>query len=127
MGSLHQGSRDLDEIYKNICDMGRISKIMGYLYGTQNRNFQNGDRFISKDNYTVGVFGGLFRSFFGIPTNPRIGITFSFIRLGSEIGGPKVVFPGYHIHRFIKRRLEGEGFVGGTRTYNKHIGHDMGY
>ena len=52
---------------------------------------------------------------------------FAFLRLGSEIWGPKVVFPGYHIHHFIKRRVEGEGSVGGTRTYNKHIGHDMGY
>ena len=29
MRSLRQGSRDLDEIYKNICDMGREYKITG--------------------------------------------------------------------------------------------------
>ena len=75
----------------------------------------------------VGVFDGLFLSFLGIPTNIRSGITFVHLRLGSEMGGPQTVFPGYHVSGFFYFRLECEGSVGGTRTYNKNIGHDMGY
>ena len=75
----------------------------------------------------VGVFDGLFLSFLGIPTNIRSGITFVHLRLGSEMGGPETVFQGYHVSGFFYFRLECEGSVGGTRTCNKHIGHDMGY